>query len=51
MNNRQEVENEDASYEYRPSDAYHKKELDYKKQLLLGEFKQADANNDSLLSE
>ena len=44
-------ENEDLSYEYRPSDAYMRQELEYKRRLLIDEFKQADLNHDDMLSE
>ncbi len=39
-------ENDEQSYEYRPSDAYMRKELEYKKTLLIEEFKYADLNSD-----
>jgi hypothetical protein len=39
-------DNGEQSYEYRPSDAYMRKELEYKKTLLMEEFKQADLNRD-----
>lgn len=39
------------SYEYRPSDTYLIKEMDYKKSLLIEEFKAADINKDNYLSE
>lgn len=46
-----ENDNNDQSYEYRPSDAYMRKELEYKRKLLIEEFKQADLNKDQMLSE
>lgn len=39
-------DNGDQSYEYRPSDAYVKKEQELKKKLLTEEFQQADLNKD-----
>lgn len=46
-----DVENDELSYEYRPSDAYYQKEIELKKSLLIDEFKQADLNKDNMLSE
>ena len=34
-----DVENNDMSYEYRPSDTYYQKEIQLKKSLLIDEFK------------
>jgi hypothetical protein len=34
-----DVENNDMSYEYKPSDAYLMKEIEWKKSLLVDEFK------------
>ena len=42
---------DDMSYEYRPSEAYMRKELELKKGLLVEEFKSADLNGDQMLSE
>lgn len=44
-------DNGDMSYEYRPSDAYWKQEMEQKKALLIEEFQQADLNKDNQLSE
>lgn len=46
-----EYNQDEQSYEYRPSDAYMRKELELKKGLLMDEFKQADVNGDSMLTE
>lgn len=46
-----DVEGDDLSYEYRPSDAYFQKEIELKKSLLIEEFKQADINKDNMLTE
>ena len=37
--NKMDVENDELSYEYRPSDAYYQKEIELKKSLLIDEFK------------
>ena len=47
----QDGEPEDLSYDYRPSDAYFQREVEFKKSLLIDEFKQADINKDNYLDE
>lgn len=51
MQQQNDEDNGDASYEYRPSDAYLRKEMSYKMSLLAEEFKLADANKDELITE
>ena len=46
-----DVENDEMSYEYRPADAYLVQEMEYKKSMLIEEFKGADINRDNKLSE
>ena len=46
-----DVENDELSYEYRPSDAYFQKEIELKKDLLTEEFRHADINKNDQLSE
>lgn len=50
-NYKMDGEADEMSYEYRPADAYLLKEMEYKKSLLIEEFKGADVNRDNKLSE